>query len=352
MEGALQSDSLFRAAYHKKLCAMLQSGSLADSAARLPNFILVCANAYTDREILNTLEVELRQAFEQLKADTSEIFASGQIVNERSSEDLLVFLKMALVGFDRLQVTEQKQIAWWRVQFNHLRSFRPQRSAARPVASIHMPFNEQAFYYELDLCERESFWSGALEGKRAYLLYNKYPFARLHALLVPEPTKRHPQFLSREHHHWAWNATQSLAQKLPGFGMGYNSLGTFASVNHLHFQTFIDPRGMPVTWEIWNHNGGSEPYPADCAVFDTPEASWSWIQQICAQDLFSYNLLYSPGRVYGFKRKRQGTYKHSRWTSGFAWYEMSGNLILYSRKDYAAITFERIEKEFRRLKSS
>ena len=348
MDGALSSDSQFRAAYRQKLCDMLCSTG-TDLTAQLPTFILVCANAYYDREILSALQEDLRRAFYQLKETYTGLFAEGQTVNERSSEDLLVFLKIALVGLDRLQITEQKLIAWWRVQFNHLRSFRPQRAAARPVASIQMPFNEQAFYYDLALCERESFWSGALEGKRAFLLYNKYPFARLHALLVPEPAKRHRQFLEQEQHHWAWQVTQTLAQKLPGFGMGYNSLGTFASVNHLHFQTFIDPRGMPVTWEIWNHNGGSEPYPVDCMVFDSPQASWNWMQQICKEDMYSYNLLYTLGRVYGFKRKRQGAYKHSRWTSGFAWYEMSGNLIMFSRKDFSTITFERIEKEYRKL---
>jgi hypothetical protein len=351
VDSALSSDSHFRHAYRQKLLQMLQAEPMRKEY-NLPAFILVCANAYFDREILSALHEELHQAYEQIKEHYTSQFKSGQMVNERSAEDLLVFLKIALIGLDQLQVTDQKQVAWWRVQFNHLRSFRPQRSAARPVASIDMPFNEQAFYYDLQLCERESFWSGTLEGKRAYFLYNKYPFARLHALLIPEPSRCHRQFLDKELHSWAWRSTCALGEKLPGFGMGYNSLGTFASVNHLHFQSFIDPRGMPVTWNIWQHNGGSEPYPADCQVFDTCEESWDWVRQLYQEDLVSFNLLYTPGRIYCFKRRRQGTYKHSRWTSGFAWYEMAGNIILFSRKEYQTITFERIEKEIHKVRTT
>jgi hypothetical protein len=343
------SESQFRATYRNKLSAMLHANPNTRDFG-LSTFILVCANAYFERDILSEMDTDLRRAYINIRERYFRLFADGQIVNERFAEDLLVFLKISLVGLEQLRVTEQRQLGEWTLQFNHIRSFRPQRTAARAVASIDIPFNENAFHYDAALCERESFWSGMLAGKNVSLLYNKYPFARLHALMLPEPERKQRQFLERDNHAWAWQATQEMAQGLPGFGMGYNSVGTFASVNHLHLQTFVEPRGMPVTNSIWKHNGGEKQYPLPCTVFDSWEASWAWMEWIYRQKIHSFNLLYTPGKVYCFERKRQGTYRHARWTSGFAWYELSGNMITFSREDYISITPEQIEKEFKKLK--
>jgi hypothetical protein len=344
-----ESEQAFLNAYRRKLALLLRErGSAADFG--LSAFILVCANAYFDPEILAELNNDLRKAFLAIREKYFRLFAEGHILGERNAEDLLVFLKIALVGMEQLRVVEFKQLNEWTLQFNHIRSFRPQRTAARVVASIDVPFNENAFHYDAALCERECFWSGLLLDKQVSLLYNKYPFARLHALMLPEPEKKLKQYLTREYHTWAWDVMQTLTQELPGFGMGFNSLGTFASVNHLHFQTFIQPRGMPVTNPVWKHNGGEKEYPLGCTVFDKWEDAWHWIERIYRQNTTSFNLLYTPGKVYGFERKRQGTYRHAPWTSGFAFYELSGNMITFSREDYTALTHDQIEKEFKKLK--
>ena len=343
------SESQFRATYRAKLSSMLHTSINARDFG-LSTFILVCANAYFERDILSAMDNDLRKAFINIREKYFRLFAEGQILDERYAEDLLVFLKISLVGLEQLRVTEQRRLEDWTLQFNHIRSFRPQRSAARAVPSIDVPFNENGFHYDAALCERESFWSGDLASKNVSLLYNKYPFARLHALLIPEPERKQRQYLDQENHTWAWEVTGMLGENLPGFGMGYNSLGTFASVNHLHFQTFIEPRGMPVTNSLWKHNGGEKEFPLACTVFDTSQAAWRWMKRIYDQNSTSFNLLYTPGRLYCFERKRQGTYRHARWTSGFAWYELSGNIITFSREDYSALTAERVEKEFKKLK--
>lgn len=348
MNPTLDSEDDYRQAYRQKLVQMLQAAS-SDPDYGLAAFILACANSFFDGLLLADLRNVLADTFGRLHKQYAQLLAQGRILDERHAEDLLVFLKIGLVGFDHLKVTEHRQAAWWQVQFNQIRSFRPQRTAARPVASIHQAFNEFGFHYDQELCAREGFWEGRLGSKQAFFLYNKYPFARLHALLVPEPELLHPQYLNYSHHAWAHQVTQSLASALPGFGLGYNSLGTFASVNHLHFQSFIEPRGMPVTWDIWQHNGGTKMYPTACIAFDSLNESWDWIEAIHHMDKTAYNLLYTPERIYGFERKRQGTYKHAAWTSGFAWFEVSGNLIVFSQEDFQSITFEKIEKEFTKL---
>ncbi|MFZ6028009.1 MAG: hypothetical protein ACOYYS_09860 [Chloroflexota bacterium] len=350
----LTPEAQFRQLYRQKLSELLFQGERTPDFG-LASFILACANAYFDHEVLFDLKGDLNAAFARLHQCYAGLLANGRLIDESHAEDLLVFLKIGLVGMENIRVAEHRQVAGqspiveWRLQFNHIRSFRPQRTAARKVNSICEPFNENGFFYTPELCQRECFWSGELAGKPAYLLYNKYPFARMHTLLIPEPQMHHPQMLTAELHAWAWQATQWLAEDLPGFGLGYNAIGTFASVNHLHFQSFIEPSGMPVTWGIWQHNGGSEAYPTACVVFDNWEESWRWIASIHERDVTSYNVLYTLGRIYCFERKRQGSYKHASWTSGFAWFEVCGNLITFNHEDFSTISFEKVELEFKKL---
>jgi hypothetical protein len=345
------SEQSFWDAYQRKLAFLLREEENAPDFG-LGAFVLVCANAYFNSEVLSALKPDLEHSYARLHAACADFLSQGRLFNDHYAEDLLVFLKMALVGLEKLQVTEHRQVGPWNVQFNHLRSFRPQRSAAQPVSSIDILFNERMFYYDTRILERESFWCGALNGKNACLLYNKYPFARLHSLLLPEPERKRRQFLEAEMLAWAWDAVGVLSEALPGFGMGYNSLGTFASVNHLHFQSFIEPRGMPVTWDNWQHNGGADAYPLACRVFENWQSAWGWMDDIHRCDKTSYNLLITPGRIYGFERRRQGTYRHASWTSGFAWFELTGNMLTFSKDDFLNFSAEQVTAEFEKIRIS
>lgn len=342
------SEQCFWDAYQRKLALLLREEENAPDFG-LGAFVLVCANAYFNSDVLKALEPDLRQSYARLRAMCADFLSHGRLFNDRYAEDLLVFLKMALVGLENLQITEHRRVGNWNVQFNHLRSFRPQRSAAQPVASIAIPFTDRMFYYDTRILERESFWCGELHGKHACLLYNKYPFARLHSLLLPEPEQRTPQVLTPEILAWACDTVNCLSANLRGFGLGYNALGTFASVNHMHFQTFIEPHGLPVSWENWQHNGGSDEYPLPCHMFADWESAWRWIEDIHRHDQVSYNLIIMPGRIYGFERRRQGTYRHAAWTSGFAWFELAGNMLTFSRDDYLQFSPEMVTGEFKKI---
>ena len=344
------SEESFWDAYRRKLALLLREEDNAPDFG-LGAFVLVCANAYFNREVLSALQPDLQQSYGRLRALCADFLQHGRLFDDRYAEDLLVFLKMALVGLENLQVTEYRQVGAWNVQFNHIRSFRPQRAAGHPVASIELPFNDRLFYYHTRILERESFWCGELNGKKACLLYNKYPFARLHSLLLLEPERKLRQVLNPEALAWAWETVRSLSASLPGFGLGYNSLGTFASVNHLHFQTFIEPHGMPVTSGHWKHNGGTEDYPLACRVFEDPESAWDWMQEIHQRDKTSYNLLIVADGIYGFERRRQSTYTHSKWTSGFAWFEVTGNMLTFSKDDFQTLSVEQVKREFEKIRS-
>ncbi|MBS4098408.1 MAG: hypothetical protein KGZ83_16420 [Sulfuricella sp.] len=329
------SSAAFKQAFVSGLSELLHGG-------RLGQFILVCANASFDPAVHAATAKELGKLHAELRVRFQADLEGGRNIAE-VEEDLLVFLKILAIGLEHLKPTETRQAGPWEVQFNHLRSFRPKRITTRVPSGIYLPFDEAAFHFNKGFMQQEAFWAGELAGRRATLYYNKYPFVDSHCLLVPEREARLPQFLYVESHDYLWEATKQLGETLDGVGFGYNSVGAFASVNHLHFQMFLKPAGFPVMAPQWRHNGGSAAYPVACAAFDDRQAAWNAIEQLHALET-PYNLLYVPGRLYVFPRAKQSTYAQPEWTSGFTWHELAGGIIAFNRED-----FERLDDAAVRL---
>lgn len=334
------SQASFQHAFTTGLSALLQKGGLGP-------FILVCANASFDKRVEAATSAGLAELFKSLSAEYVTALANGTPI-QAVEEDLLVFLKLHTVGFARLQATETRQVGPWEIQFNQLRSFRPRRISAQLAQSLHLPFDEAGFHFNKPFMQKEAFWSGKLSGRHATLYYNKYPFADFHGLLVPDRESCLPQYLAETRHHYVWQVTQDLSSTLDGVAFGYNSLGAFASVNHLHFQMFIKPSGLTVMNKCWMHNGGDIPYPASCAAFETPSEAWAYLCDLHEKNI-SYNMLYSRGRAYVFPRKKQGSYSQPDWTSGFAWMEMAGGMITFNRDRYLALDEDVIVQELGKL---
>lgn len=337
------SNEAFGGAFASGLSGLLQGGGLGP-------FILVCANATFDSNIYSATAAELDALYRELRGKTIRALESGRAIQE-VEEDLLVFLKIQAVGLDKLKHTEKRRAGKWELQFNHLRSFRPKRITAHAPAGIRVDFDEAGFHFNKGFMQKEAFWAGTLGGKDATLYYNKYPFVDFHCLLVPERERRLPQFLTAEHHTHLWELTRQLAETLDGVGFGYNSIGAFASVNHLHFQMFLKPAGFPAMDGVWRHNGGSEFYPAHCMTFDEPRAAWRCIEALHFGGM-AYNLLYVPGRLFVFPRLKQGAYPQPAWTSGFTWHELAGGIIAFNREDYDNLDESAIREELARLDAS
>lgn len=339
-QSIFSSNDVFGRAFSAGLSDLLQGGGLGP-------FILVCANATFDPNLHSAVVAGLEALYRELRGETVRALESGKAL-QAVEEDLLVFLKIQAVGLDRLKHTERRQAGKWELQFNHLRSFRPKRIAARAPAGIRVDFDEAGFHFNKGFMQKEAFWAGTLGGRDATLYYNKYPFVDFHCLLVPERQRRLPQFLMEEHHAYLWELTRQLAATLDGVGFGYNSIGAFASVNHLHFQMFLKPAGFPAADGAWRHNGGSEPYPAQCLAFDDPRSAWRCIEALHVGEV-AYNLLYVPGRLFVFPRLKQGAYSQPAWTSGFTWHELAGGIIAFNREDYENLDERAIREELARL---
>jgi hypothetical protein len=310
--------------------------------------ILVHANACFDERILHHLKPALLQSFERIAQRYRGALANGRAL-EDAADDQTVFLKLMAIGFSGVLATEFRQLGGWELQFNHIRAFRPPRMTGEPVSGISRPFDGSAFHFNKPFLRKEVFWAGTLCDMPVELLYNKFPFAPLHGLLVPEREACLPQLLSRRHHDFVWTLCERLGQRLPGWGVAYNSYGAYASVNHLHFQSFIRPQPLPLASAQWQHNGGPQPYPLPCEVYANAGDAWQRIDSLHAGET-AYNLVYLPGRLYCLPRRSQGSYSHAAWTGGFAWYELAGGFTAFNRADFDALEEADIVMELGKLR--
>ena len=204
------------------------------------------------------------------------------------------------------------------------------------------PFDPRGFHFNKPFLAREVLWEGELEGKPARLLYNKFPFAPLHGLLVPEPARERPQFLTPELHGWAWDVARNAGAAVPGFGLAFNSYGAYASVNHLHFQTFVRDQPLPAQGAM------DIAYPLPRLCFSDPESAWFHLDDLHQRGQ-AYNLVYSRDGVLVIARARQGEIPSEPWTSGFAWSEVAGVFPVASREDYDALDHAGLHAALARL---
>ncbi len=316
-------------------------------------FILVLANASFDQHVHNYTHPALLEKYQQLADKYRCLLQDGQLLTE-PEDDILVFLKlMAMGGIDRVSQTQFRQLnncgKLWELQFNHIRSLRPARMSKNVIEGIFLEYNPDGFHFNKPFLQKECFWSGVMNGRNLQIFYNKFPFARFHSLLVPDRKDCLPQYLTHEYHQYIWQLTELLGSKLPGIGMAYNAYGAFSSINHLHFHLFIKKHDLPLMNSLWQHNGGLEAYPVECRVFDSLEQSWSFIEHLHQQHI-SYNLIYVPGRVYCLPRRHQGTYPDAPWSSGFAWYEVSGGFTTFNHSQFLELNGPQLEQELSRLK--
>ncbi|MCP3868371.1 MAG: hypothetical protein GY703_09805 [Gammaproteobacteria bacterium] len=313
----------------------------------LGTYILVLANAAYDKQLWAALGESLGYRFEQFASNMSGHSTSGLVLDDAMA-DLHVFRQLLKVGFDRLSTTEFRQVGPWELQYNQLRSFRPPRLNGKQVSGITIPFDHAGFHFNKLFLRKEILWQGYLQGRRAALFYNKYPFVELHGLLVPEPRRELPQLLTEEDNDYLWRLTTGFSMDLPGVGFGYNSYGACASVNQLHFQMYHRDSPLPVSNCCWRHNGGTLEFPVPCHRFDCRGDTWRFIDRLHKRQI-SYNMLYLPGHAYCLPRRKQGSYASAPWIKGLAWYELAGGFTLFDKAVFKRLERIELESELARL---
>ncbi|MGA9164182.1 MAG: hypothetical protein WBZ31_06965 [Thiobacillus sp.] len=307
----------------------------------LGTYILVLANAAYDASLWARLAPALAVRHAELAESLTEALRTGRQLSE-PDDDVLVFLKLHAIGFSHLQTLQSRRVGAWEVLFNPIRALRPPRMSGVRFERLLRPFDPAGFHFNQGFLAREIFWEGDLAGKPVRLLYNKFPFARLHGLLVPEPVREIPQYLTPELHGWAWELCTHT--DVPGFCLGYNSYGAGASVNHLHFQSFVQASPLPVQHTCFVHNGGTQPYPLPCQRFADAAAAWFQLDQFHQQNT-PYNLIYSRDCLHLVARVPQDSGKLSAQCRGYGWSEMAGVATRFSREAFDRLSAAEFEAE-------
>ena len=311
---------------------------LADMLTRhddLGVYILVLANAAQDASLWPPLRDLLIQRHLGHAASIRAALRNGSRL-DAPADDLLVFLKLMALdldadGFEQLRVAPPRQVGAWEVQFNPLRGLRPARMSEARAEGMLRPFDAAAFHFNKPFLSKEILWAGSLAGKPARLLYNKFPFAPLHGLLAPEPELQHPQYLTPEMLGWACDVAEQAGAAIPGFGLAYNSYGAYSSVNHLHFQTFVRPRPLPLQLI------DPASYPLSVWHFSDPTGAWFQIDALHAENT-PYNLIFGSAGVSIIARARQGEVPLRDWSPGFAWSEVAGAFSVSNRADHDSLS--------------
>jgi len=332
-EALFQSPEAFEHAFVAGLSELLEQSSLGE-------FILVLANATLSHRWFNVLQTRLSGTFDALSSDLQADFRGGH-VKAVVEDDLMVFLKLHLSGLSHLNLVRHRLVGDWQVQFNHLRVFRPQRMTCQAAPPMQMPFDEQAFHFDKAFLRKECLWEGDLHGMPMSVYYNKYPFTDFHCLLIPDKSKHHPQYLTAAYHAYLWQLGEALGGTFPHIKFGYNALGAYASVNHFHVQMALKATPFPVEQAQWQHQGGTQIYPIETQVFTHADAAWAFIHE-CQQQQQPFNLLYTPGRLFAWARKAQGTYAQPDWTAGFTWFELAGSFITFNAAHFDALEDQQV----------
>jgi len=313
--------------------------AMLESHRDLGVYILVLANAAYDPKLWTQLAPALAQRHAELATSLTDTLRHGEKPAE-PDDDVMVFLKLNTIGFDHLGLMESRRAGPWEMMFNPIRALRPPRISGQTFEGLLRPFDPVGFHFNQPFLAKELLWEGHLAGKPARLLYNKFPFARLHGLLVPEPLRELPQCLTPELHGWAWHLCAHAGMR--GLCLGYNSHGAGASVNHMHFQSFVQTDPLPVQDPRFAHNGGSAAYPLPCRRFTEPADAWLEIDRLHEQNT-PYNLIYSRNCLHLVARLPQDSGKLSAQSRGYGWSEMAGAVTLFSRDAFdglSALDFE------------
>jgi hypothetical protein len=333
------STRAFREGFERGLEQMLEHDLLGV-------FVLVLANASYEPAMFARLREPLREIYDRWCARFD---AADELATAAPADDADVFRRLRELGFDKLETTRWREVGPWQLQFNPLRALRPPRMSNAVVESLSRPFDADGFHFNKPFLRREILWEGDMLGMPFRLLYNKFPFADLHGLLVPQPETCHPQFMTADMLARIWDVTALLGATLPGIGFGYNAYGAYASVNHLHLQSFVRESGVyPVAVPHWRHNGGDRDYPLPVQSFESRDAAWACLAGLHAAN-HAYNLLFLPGRLFVVQRRMQGSYRHSGWTGGFAWSETAGAVTVFSAQAFERLGEKDFSEEFARL---
>ena len=325
----------FKTLFAEKLRSML-------SPEELGAFILVLSNSMQNKQSQASLKNDLMAMFVEMNNELKD----G--VLHATDDDLAVFEKIRKKGVGSFSAWQSIEQGEWELLYNPMRAMRPERASSEKVENIFSDFNGSKFNFNKPFLRPEILWEEEWRDIRLRVLYNKFPFAPYHLIIVPQPELELPQYLTKEYHQLVWQLVAEQADVFSGFGIGYNSLGACASVNQLHFQSFINENKLPIEKSLWQHNGGRHGYPMFCVKAESVDECWEVVEKFHV-DNQPYNLLYRKGCCYVLPRQMQGSEQVAERVHGAGWIEECGVFNVASVKYGKSLTAELLYSDLKSL---
>ncbi|MDH5182031.1 MAG: hypothetical protein OEY07_20400 [Gammaproteobacteria bacterium] len=334
----LSSSADYKQAFEAGLTQILQHKTAG-------TFILACANLFQHPELLQQNQSFLGKVYEHIETHYRACLRDNQQPGD-APDDIAVMYKLIEIGLDNLAAVEYQKStdgnADYLLNYNQLRSFRPARMSKSDNIQLAVPFNENGFHFDKPFLKKEIFAEGEMEGNRLSLLYNKFPFIHYHALLVADKAAHLPQYLTRPYLEYITRLQIRTQQQCPEFVVTYNSLGAGASVNHLHFHTWLETLPLPIFSPHFKHNGGNRAYPAACQVLHNADEAWQAIE-VLHNNNTPYNLIFKDKKIYCLPRKNPAEEITGFDLGMFGWSQLAGLINVESRELLTAITADKIK---------
>ncbi|MDH5612072.1 MAG: hypothetical protein OEY66_06410, partial [Gammaproteobacteria bacterium] len=181
----------FKTLFAEKLRSML-------SPEELGAFILVLSNSLQDKQLQASLKNDLMDMFVEMNNELKDN------VLHATEDDLDVFEKIRKKGVGSFNAWQRIEQGEWELLYNPMRAMRPERASAEKVENIFRKFNSTKFHFNKPYLRPEILWEGEWNGISLRVLYNKFPFAPYHLIIVPHPELELPQYLSKEYHQLIW----------------------------------------------------------------------------------------------------------------------------------------------------
>ena len=311
-------------------------------------YILVLANAAYDARLWAQLAPALSARHAELAAAVTDALRSGRQLSE-PDDDVLVFLKLHAIGFDQLQTLQSRCAGDWEVLFNPIRALRPPRMSGLKFDSLLRPFDPAGFHFNKAFLAREILWQGELAGKPARLLYNKFPFARLHGLLVPEPCARTPAISH------APNCTtgHGHSARKPTCPVSASATTARARAPRSTICTSRASCGRSrcrCRTRVLSTTAAPGPTRSPCQRFTDATTAWFQLDQL-HQHNTPYNLIYSRGCLHLVARVPQDSDKLSAQSRSYGWSEMAGVVTLFSRETFDGLTCRSVRGRIGRIRA-
>jgi hypothetical protein len=227
--------------------------------------------------------------------------------------------------------------------FNPIRALRPPRSSGLKFDALLRPFDAAGFNFNKPFLAREILWQGELStANRCACSTTSFPSPGCTACWCPSRCRRCRNISARKC--TTGHGSCATQSGVPGLCLGYNSHGAGASVNHLHFQSFVQSKPLPIQDPGFIHNGGIRPYPLPCRHFGDPAEAWLELDRLHRQNT-PYNLIYSRDCLHLVARVPQDHEQLSIQCRGYGWSEMAGAVTLFSREAYEGLDAAGFEQE-------